>query len=708
MKTIFKYILAVAAGLFALAVSSAFAQDPGTLEETIKMYKRIAPTSVEGKYEITLEGFITSTSIVTEITEPIDIVMVIDRSVAVNSHKMNGNVVTACETFVNTVYELSPKDSSMPTHDIAMVSFGGDSNQLVTVDYSMGPLTTERRDAMLSTINHWITGGSDWKGNTVADQGLAKAEEIMSERTGDRKKVVLFFTAGAPKENSGQSGTDYFHTPAGIRAVNSSYNLKQLANLTVYSVAPENNIDSKGVPAGTRDEVRYFNYVSSNYKFQITTQDYDFQSNYSAAPAPGGAEAAHDYYRTCAADGADLSDIFKKIAQEAAGDIVPLHETTTAVVDIVSDNFLIPNEITDDNIQDKVTLEVWKVDPDNSYDASKKDTPFDPVLDENGKVIDGYYNGIHFVYDSEYTADHPLEAHRAGNRLQISGFDFAKADDKYTEGQNIGVPIYGSGNWVGPRNINKQDIYWGRKIVIKFTVELNPDYQGGYVMPSNDLNSGFYIDTDGDEVFDEDELIKPFPVPNVDFPSICIVKDGLKVNESAIFTVTYPDNTKHNVILTQRVDKNGAILPCYAVLKRLNEGVYTVKETNWSWMYEAAEDTTKELSYTVVNGENSGITTDYLLSDATGAPLTVKGLEIGRQGSKDVLIDGRYVSTPFCLLKDLDGEYISSAVSVLYYFSNERVQTGKPARAEAYAHNQFAGGKASGGTETGGSEEEDM
>ena len=134
-------------------------------------------------------------------------------------------------------------------------------------------------------------------------------------------------------------------------------------------------------------------------------------------------------------------------------------------------------------------------------------------------------------------------------------------------------------------------------------IQFEVDYLGepGFSVPSNDITSGIYLN---------DRLIKKYERPEKDFPGLCIVKEGLKAGESAIFEVTglfgkgdgYAEGTI-KVILTGTgelvtVDdlyyKNGLYnvgdpKPAVKAINNLKiDETYSVKELGWSWAYDSA------------------------------------------------------------------------------------------------------------------------
>lgn len=580
----------------------------------------------------------------------------------------------AVEAFIDIVGEKAASDEV--DHRIAIVKFAGNSTNTVgndkytvssrwgtnTYNYSQivsNFVSSSGFSNLKSTVNSFSPAGA-----TQANYGMNHALSIINGIPADRKsnKVVVMFTDGTPTSNSS------FEKDVANGAIDASLSMKA-DEVTVFTV---------GIFDNETNNIRtYMNYVSSNYP---NAEDMD-------TPGTGGS-SSNGFYQL--SDGSDLTSIFQKIAEESTeqGDSYPLDATSAAVIDVVSDNFILPEGA--ENIR-------LSVESCTGYDEATKEYIWAKSEQE------GYY----------YVGDPNIQCtiSNANNKLQITGFDYTKDDVR------SGATITSYGNWVGPRTINNVTTYRGNKLVITFDVNLNPDYQGGYAMPSNDIKSGVYVDKNEDGDYDDDERVKPYPVPVVDFPSICILKEGLEVGESAIFHITadyfndsgMTDGVKDldcNVVLTQTENASHGKERCFVVMKELHEGIYTVEETNWSWMYDT--NPSDPITFKVVGAKTVNITAEDVKT-----PLEVNGLEIGHQLTTSITVPQGTASgtttqmTPFVLLADNQGEYGSSAISILYHFVNTRSQSGKPARAEAYAHNQFVGGKASSGTETGTYEEEE-
>ena len=553
---------------------------------------------------------------------------------------------------------------------------GGDdiSNRIAIVTYAdkgypFLDFTDINSDEVVTNLQTKVNGITKISG-TNADLGLAIAVEDMAgiseERLAKSSKVVVMFTDGEPSIYNRVRPAGDTVTNDNIRDVCVDYchTLKQTYGAKVYSIAVGND----------------FTEGSNNYKYM------DFMSsNWPEAVGMNAAENGSKFVGTFSffqkSDGSDLTKIFTDIAESSSteGEVVKLDATSTAVVDIVSNNFVIPGDAKNPAAINIFVESLW---------SEKKDGEW--VMHWVGSDDDHYY------YKGEVPKTTP---DYETNSITVTGFNYSEDDEHdKTTGE-----LTHQGNWVGPRYDGEKKPeniigYWGNRLVIEFTVNLNPDYEGGYDMPSNDIKSGIYVDG---------KQVKPYPVPSVDFPSICIMKDGLEVGESAIFEVLGPTvdgkQVKYNVVLTQRADAYGDKLPCYVILKRLDGGTYKVTEKNWTWMYTTTP-TCKYIEQTVVSAEYLGITVDDIFNGKE--ELSNNDTVVGMQKA----VEGKGT---FCVLKDKDGEYKvddlkGSAISLLYHFTNERVQSSKPARAEAYAHNQFKGGTATtGGTEAGGYEEDE-
>lgn len=472
----------------------------------------------------------------------------------------------ASKSFVQTVYDNNPE---IGYHKLAVVGY----NKAAYTPVSLQDVTGTSVGTIQTTINNISTSSIPDGSSSYTDpvQGLFQTVGIFSAtgvKDDGRKKVVVFFTDGNPCP----SGTNNFSAEYAINAVNCAYVLKQPATQSVsYGTYNGTGFDasiySVAVLSSENNQIRHFlHWVSSNYKDKHFTSG---NGNFNTS-GDGGSEAPHDFYQL--SNGSDLTSIFDKIASEAStgGATTKLTAETTTVVDVIAADFTLPEGA------DVNSIQVFTAPAKNQapYDsAGRKWYTFGARETLSGASIE----------IGEDAGHNP--------KITVKGFDFSK-DDTSVERPD--------GNWVGDRKKNGSIIgYYGRELVIVIPIKLKPDYQGGYETPTNTTQSGIYQEG-------KDDPIAVFNVPTVDFPSIAIVKKGLKKGESATFTVTrttalkmdddgkvvygsdgYPETVPgiqapYRVILTGTGDDSGA----YIVLKDVIEGDYVIREEGWSWAYE--------------------------------------------------------------------------------------------------------------------------
>lgn len=517
----------------------------------------------------------------------------------------------------------------------------------------------DNKNNLIEGINILSTGGA-----TAADYGLTKASYVLNAIPEGREsnKVVLLFTDGEPNHNNG------FDNEVANTCINEANTIKNTYGAKVYTVGVFTGLSTNR----QRDVNAYMSCVSSRYE-NVTSMPSDARTaptKYAAQNGNVGGGVA--YYQT--SNGSDLKSIFESIAHGSTtgGSTISVDATSSTIIDVVSANFTIPKDVTAQGIK------VW-TETCTAFDADK---------------------GIGTNWSDDKNVGF-LKPEIVDNELRLTGFNYTE-NDVWNDDHTI---ITKYGNWVGNRTINKVAHPNGKRLVVEFNVELNPEYTGGQDMPSNDLNSGlYYKDKDGNDKYE------PYPVPHVEFPSICIMKDGLKVGDSAIFEVKDGDSKLINTVVLTQKESGGVLEPCYVVIKKLSAGEYTVTETDWSWAYTPSTvSMTKDLDNLVVPDEYAGTYSsakEYMLNKGTDLNNNnnIVGVEISVEGKPNQV---------YCVLKDkhtgsFSSDYSNSAISVLFHFKNTTATSGKPARAEAWSHNRFKGGTAtSGGTEEGKEEEEE-
>ena len=197
--------------------------------------------------------------------------------------------------------------------------------------------------------------------------------------------------------------------------------------------------------------------TNAGYEYGDDTQKSNwFMQNVSSN---GGTPQSPSFYLS-AADAGTLSSIFQQIAGsiESGGTTVTL-DRNSVIRDVISPYFKLP----DDATLDDISLSLVPCTGDNEWGDS-------------GDAV-----GV--------TAE--IEGTDRKN-ISVTGFDFSE-------------------NWCGPRTVDGETIYSGKKLVISFKVVAEPLFLGGNDVPTN-ASAGIYADSSAEAP------VKTFPEPTVNVP----------------------------------------------------------------------------------------------------------------------------------------------------------------------------------------------
>lgn len=256
-------------------------------------------------------------------TTPLDIVLVLDASGSMGNAMGGGDntkridaLKSAANDFVSKIAKQNQGISDeSKQHQVSIVKFSGKKSAAVgndtyredghTYNYSqvmkaMSPCTDAA--AFTSTINSISPAGA-----TRADYGLQLAQGQTSNRE-DAKKIVIFFTDGAPTAYSD------FDASVASSAVASAKTMKG-KGATVYAVGIFSGVNPSADPtaAGTSNENKFMHAVSSNYPEASYTQSGGYFGGWNwelRARAEGS-----DYYKS-ASNAAELEKVFDDISSE--------------------------------------------------------------------------------------------------------------------------------------------------------------------------------------------------------------------------------------------------------------------------------------------------------------------------------------------------------------------------------------------------------
>lgn len=366
-------------------------------------------------------------------------------------------LIEAATTFAESVREKALGDDGISNtlddveHKIAVVSFDDTASNLTN------GLVDMTGDGAYNTVERAIQRLRA-NGNTKPDEGIGMANNIFAQnpisQDEKRNRVIVLFTDGYPAPG----GTDNIKYDWCDSAISAAYASKHTYGATVYTVG----IFDGANPTGSISEG--FNYGSTNTSAQLVAANrymHLTSSNYSDATSMQntGAKSKDGYYLS-AADAGTLNSIFQQIAGsiESGGTTVKLDENSV-IRDVISPYFRLPDGATPEDI----SLSLVPCTGDNEWGKSEDATG---VTAEIGGT------------------DH--------KNISVTGFDFSE-------------------NWCGPRTVDGETTYSGKKLVISFNVEAKPLFLGGNNVPTN-ANAGIY------EKPDDTEPLKNFPVPEVNVP----------------------------------------------------------------------------------------------------------------------------------------------------------------------------------------------
>lgn len=639
MKRVSKYILSVIAAAVVLPASLS-AQGKIELSKQVK-------DNLDGTYTLNLETYVTGQ----QVQKPLDIVLVLDNSNSMYSYNTSDGTkrIVALKGAVNTFIDNIYDSGKCPDHRLAIVKFNGggrridkyvnfdpdnlraqnlmDRNNITWVNMS----ESDQVSAAKKNVGTKATGDDSVllkfsETGTPAAEGLLFAKQLL-EAPGivndGRQKVVLFFTDGCcgtgeewGKVDNGGYDTNPYGYPRNTVIPNRYYAqtvvdqanaLKSIAS--VYCVGTFGNLND----TQKADTYFYLRHISSTYNTSIRVDGNVPETNDNTAPgnlpstqlpSATGGEAGYYYneafhsvdtgdksltldsngYVFDASKAEDLKSAFDQISQKII-ETASLDENSAVVLDVITNRFRLPVGKTIEELLPGIHLYTCDVDATNTSDDVKWKTSGDSkghlvYKDKDNNIVASPVTGGHAEWWVPYTPWEDTDKTIA-DYIAIEKVNTQAAPDSQDEVQVTGYDY--PGHYVGPTTSAK----WspnGQKLIINFDIVTNPANVGGVELQTNDAVSGVYT-KDG-----QGNLVPQakYEIPVVYLPYLKIVKDGLKDNESAIFTVE------------KVTDKSGATIDSgfakctvivsgdnpVAVVKLLHAGWYKVTETSWSWAYD--------------------------------------------------------------------------------------------------------------------------
>ena len=379
----------------------------------------------------------------------------------------------------------------------------------------------------------WQMG--DVNKGTQTGLALTEANRIVKLNTTnfpytERSTTVVLFTDGEPS----RIGASGFNQDEADIAVRQAYLIKT-ANATETSGNPTTSDDADshvkiftvGLLTNPGGQMKTFlEYVSSDFSLNPPEENpnpsnpYDMPDNENQMPGRSWLSPSTKYgpYSSIVSEGSDLSGVFQTIAESSGGSTAEI-PVETQVVDIVSSSFEVPENF------DASQVVVYTESANSAGDewVNRKTLPTQVVeIGENPPMTvqqpDAGNIGLALV----------------DGKLTVLGFDFSKADQDDEDGSSS-KPY--TGNWVGWRTGNSNCA--GKKLVIEFKIEADPDATGGDGTNTNATGSGVYVpikDANGNIIGYDN--VNSYDVPHKDLPiNLVIKKTGLRHGESATIQI---------------------------------------------------------------------------------------------------------------------------------------------------------------------------
>lgn len=368
-------------------------------------------------------------------------------------------------------------------------------------------------------------------GGTETNKGMDMAKQIFandSKKGEDRNRVVVLFTDGVPGLNSSDYDTNGAYANPAIHYAN---DVSKDYSATIYTVGifdGANGENPQSLPANGNWYDREGNSISTtaNRFMHLVSSNYPDATDMNTPGSVNSSLKNDDSYYLSARDAATLNTIFEKISNNISKPSINLGKQAY-VQDTVSDYFTAP-------VDGTVTVATEKA-----------------YYDESGNL--------------QWTKDNNpptgLEPTVTGKTVKVSGFDydvnFVSASDKGRDESNQKNP----GN------------FYGRRLVVTFTVEAETAFLGGNNVPTNVAESSGVYQSDGTVVenFDQPEVNVPIKAPKLTNKDANVYYGGDVPSAEQLCSTAAYDNAMADFV-TISYDTNGTV-------SNTHDSTYTVTMT---------------------------------------------------------------------------------------------------------------------------------
>ncbi|WP_312460185.1 vWA domain-containing protein, partial [Proteiniclasticum sp.] len=426
--------------------------------------------------DLTLEAFVTG-NISTNIKKiPADIIMVLDQSGSMRDGMNGGNASTGnrkidilknvLNSFVDDVIEDATEPGKPVNHRISMVgfaegwSYGYENTEILTTEgnnpytYSSNVPNSIYKNSLVSVRT---TAGQNIIDDAISDLGANGATRT-DLGIHMAKKVLDQHPVDAVQDPDGRqrivivftdgvpTSESTFDNGVANDAIDYANDLKNLYGATVYTIGIYNGANPLDTSTNTN---KFMNYVSSNYKNATS-----LNTNANTRTGTG--------YFLSASNASELDEIFTEISKQIENPGNTSLTSASVLKDLLTPQLHFPDS-------------------------------FQAGTDVDIKVYNYTGNGTDYLSPTPWSELNPrpggitATVNKTTKELQITGFDYT------TNFVALGTS--------GPR---------GKKIVVKFTVDVNEDFIGGNKVVTNKPSSGIYAP--------DSSFVEAFPIPTVDIP----------------------------------------------------------------------------------------------------------------------------------------------------------------------------------------------
>lgn len=632
MKKIYKYIFVLVA-ILAAVPATAQSGDKGD-KSNVKLFKTTVPTGNEDEYLITLNSFVTGTSIVSDVVNPVDLMLILDVSTSMsasqkNQGPYNGYYILGEHQKLFSADNLSKLHKSTTSHNNYNQTITGHGSRYQIKLNGQNTL----RDMQLANGKWQYYNGSKWVDYTTGDKKDTIYTDVKIDLLQEATRVFIDEIYKSSLGADGIAGTDDdiphrigFATFCG--SLTQSKDLQSV--LDGYSGMISFVDDLHNHMGGNTAPSTAFDKAVEYYNGRTTGKDHSIVSVMFTDGEPTEAlntsiKSSYKLKQLKDSNGKNAKVFTVGIFEDATKNIGTSTVSINAYMEYMSSDY--PNaqatgntgkrntdgieyyKLSDGSNLSAIFLSIAQTASADTYKLTESDAAAVDVMSDDFELPAGFEEGDvtlkQFVCTGvgdgiggftwvEYKKvstdkisddDNPkvFAIDKTNQRLTVNGFSYALDDVTHTDSNGkIVVDTYG--NFVG-KHADGQ--YAGKMLQISFKVNLKSSSMGGYGLPSNKISSGIYQNTgtpaNPSYTYNENSRVAAYPLPVVDVPSIIIIKEGLKFGDSAIFTVS--GNGLNYTIMLSQTDPKGEAM-CYMVIKDLEAGDYTVKEdAGWSWTY---------------------------------------------------------------------------------------------------------------------------